>query len=237
MLKSVAVGAAALAIVGSSIVYAQQRSGGPDGVGSGGFGSGLRLVAHYRPSIDDMKAFTDARIAALKAGLQLTPDQEKNWPPFEQALRGLAKLRIDHLQARLAREELARQELAREEAGAPQTPPAPFERLAKRADALAKRSAALKQLADTGAPLYQSLSDAQKERFKILAHQLRPHHHHFAWRGGEGGWRDGRGEGHESGHEGGHEGGWRGRWFGHGERGPDGPQHRLLGREDEGSEL
>ena len=160
MLKSVAVGAAALAIVGSSIVYAQQRSGGPDGVGSGGFGHGLRLVAHYRPSIDDMKAFTDARIAALKAGLQLTPDQDKNWPPFEQALRDLAKLRIDHMQARLAREE----------AGAPQTPPAPFERLAKRADAMAKRSAALKQLADTGAPLYQSLSDAQKERFKILAH-------------------------------------------------------------------
>jgi hypothetical protein len=135
----------------------------------------------------------------------------------------LAKLRIEHLQARLAREQ----------AGTPQTPPAPFERLAKRADALAKRSAALKQLADAGAPLYQGLSDAQKERFKILAHQLHPHHHHFAWhRGGgaEGGWRDGRGEGHE--------GGWRGRWFGHGERGPnDGPLHRLLGREDEGSEL
>jgi hypothetical protein len=227
MLKSVAVGAAALAIIGSSIVYAQQLSGGPDGVGSGGFGHGLHFAAHYRPSIDDVKAFTDARIAALKAGLQLTPDQEKNWPPFEQALRGLAKLRIDHLQARLAREQ----------AGAPQTPPAPFERLAKRADALAKRGAALKQLADTGAPLYQSLSDAQKERFKILAHQLRPHHRHFAWhRGGEGGWRDGRGEGHEGGRDG-HDGGWRGRWFGHGERGPDGPMHRLMGREDEGSEL
>ncbi len=228
MLKSVAVGAAALAIVGSSIVYAQQRSGGPDGVGSGGFGHGLRLVAHYRPSIDDMKAFTDARIAALKAGLQLTPDQDKNWPPFEQALRDLAKLRIDHMQARLAREE----------AGAPQTPPAPFERLAKRADAMAKRSAALKQLADTGAPLYQSLSDAQKERFKILAHSLRPHHHHFAWhRGGEGGWRDGRGEGQDGGHEGGHDGGWRGRWFGHGEQGPDGPMHRMMGRDEQGSEL
>jgi len=39
-----------------------------------------------------IKAFTDARIAALRAGLQLTPDQEKNWPPFEQALRDLVKL-------------------------------------------------------------------------------------------------------------------------------------------------
>ncbi len=222
MLKSVAVGAAALAIVGSSIVYAQQRSSGPDGVGAGGFGHGLRLMAHYRPSIDDMKAFTDARIAALKAGLQLTPEQDKNWPPFEQALRDLATLRIEHMQARLAREQTP----------APQTPPAPpapFERLAKRADAMAKRSAALKHLAETGAPLYQSLSDAQKARFKILAHAVRPHHRHFAWRDSEGGWRDDRGEGHD--------GGWRGRWSGRGEQGPDGPMHHMMGRDDEGSEL
>jgi hypothetical protein len=223
MLKSLAVGAAALAIVGSTIVFAQQRSGGPDGVNAGGSSHGLQLVAYYRPSIDDMKAFTDARIAALKAGLQLTPDQEKNWPPFEQALRDLAKLRIERMQARLAREQ----------APAPQTPPAPFERLAKRADAMASRATALKHLADTGAPLYQSLSDAQKERFKILAHRLRPHHHHFAWRGGEGGWRDGLGEGQD----GGRGDGGRSRWFGHGERGPDGPMHRMMGREDEGAEL
>jgi zinc resistance-associated protein len=42
-----------------------------------------------------MKAFTEARIAALKAGLPLTLDQENNWPQFEQAIRDLAKLRIE----------------------------------------------------------------------------------------------------------------------------------------------
>ena len=51
---------------------------------------------------DDLKAFTDARIAALKAGLQLTPDQEKNWAPFEQALRDLANVHLQHVEAREA---------------------------------------------------------------------------------------------------------------------------------------
>ena len=33
----------------------------------------------------------DARIAALKTGLKLTPDQEKLWPSVETALRDMAK--------------------------------------------------------------------------------------------------------------------------------------------------
>ena len=49
----------------------------------------------------------------------------------------------------------------------------------ERADNMAKTSAVLKQIADTGAPLYMSLNDAQKERFKKLARMLRPHHHHM----------------------------------------------------------
>jgi zinc resistance-associated protein len=85
VLKSVAVMTATLAIAGSSIAYAQQRFGGLGDENDGG----RRFEQNYRPSIDDIKAFTDARIAALKAGLQLTPEQEKNWAPFEQALRDL----------------------------------------------------------------------------------------------------------------------------------------------------
>ena len=93
MLKPV-VAAAVLAIAGSSFVYAQQRSGEPD------FDGGPRSWQHPLPSVGDVRAFADARIAALKAGLQLTPEQEKNWGPFEQALRDLVKLRIDRIQAR-----------------------------------------------------------------------------------------------------------------------------------------
>ena len=93
MLKPV-VAAAVLAIAGSSFVYAQQRSGEPD------FDGGPCSWQHPLPSVGDVRAFADARIAALKAGLQLTPEQEKNWGPFEQALRDLVKLRIDRIQAR-----------------------------------------------------------------------------------------------------------------------------------------
>jgi hypothetical protein len=109
-----------------------------------------------------MAAFTDARIAALKAGLELTPDQAKNWSPFEQAMRELAQLRIQRAQAR-------QQVQQRDNASGP------FDRLGQRADNLAKTGAALKKVADAGAPLYQSLTDAQKGRFRVLARMLRPH--------------------------------------------------------------
>jgi len=152
------VATAVLAIAGSSIVHAQQRSDE----------DALRSEQHYQPSADDIKAFTDARIAALRAGLQLTPDQEKNWPPFEQALRDLVKLHQQRKQER--------------EAGGEQPPQTnPFDRLQRRADALLNFGFGLKQLAEVGTPLYQSLSDAQKQRFTFLAHILRPH-----WMGGGG---------------------------------------------------
>jgi hypothetical protein len=203
MLKTIAAATAALAIAGSSIVYAQQRFDGPGEYDHGD----MRFMHHHRLSIDDIKAFSDARIAALKAGLQLTPDQEKNWPPFEQALRDLVKLRLDRIKARESRE------------AAGQQPPAdPFTRMQNRAERLSQFSTVLKHVADAGAPLYQSLDDAQKNRFKMLAHALRPHwmrarfEHRWHGFGGD-----------DDGHFGRHEG-----WH-HGMMGPD--------RDDGGSGL
>jgi hypothetical protein len=146
---------AALAVMGSSIVYAQ-HFGGPRDDGSGGF------EQRYQPSIEDIQAFTDARIAALKAGLQLSPDQEKNWPPFEQALRDLAKLHLQHMQMR-------------EAGGEQRRPTDPFARLQNRAEAMSQFASTLKRAADTGEPLYQTFSEAQKRRFVFLARMLRPH--------------------------------------------------------------
>lgn len=171
MLKCMAATTAVLAIAGSSIVYAQQRFSGPGDDSD----DGPRFEQSYRPSIDDIKAFTDARIAALKAGLQLTPDQEKNWAPFEQALRDMATLHRQRVQARGAGEE---------------QPTDPFGRLQRRADAMSQFGAALKHIADTGQPLYQSLTDMQKRRFTALAHILRPH-----WMAGGGFWQQHRGRG------------------------------------------
>jgi zinc resistance-associated protein len=158
MWKLLMVTMAALAIAGSSLVYAQQRDGDRAG--------GARFEHHHHKlSPEDRAAFVDARIAALKAGLELTPDQAKNWPMFEQALRDMAQLRAQFRAAREARRLN------------PQ-PTTPFERMTRRADNMAKKSAALKRIADAGTPLYQSLNDAQKERFEKLARMLRPHHYH-----------------------------------------------------------
>ena len=83
-----------------------------------------------------------------------------------------------------------------------QTPANPFERMAHRADGMAKTSAALKKIADAGAPLYQSLTDDQKARFRTLGRMLQPHHRRMAFNEGNDGWRgrgfgrDGQGFGH-----------------------------------------
>ena len=159
MWKKAVVGAAVVLVAGSMMVYAQQQRFGGPGTPGGMMGSPL---AGWRPSADDMSAFADARIAALHAGLRLTADQEKSWPAFEQALRDAAKIRIE-----------------RRTAARDQQPSAnPIERMQRRADAMTTRGAALKRLADTAAPLYQSLDDAQKQRFAMLARFLRPHERH-----------------------------------------------------------
>jgi zinc resistance-associated protein len=227
MLKSVVVATTALAIAGSSIVYAQQGFRGPGADRDGG----PRFAHRHRLSAADMAAFADARIAALKAGLQLTPDQAKNWPAFEQALREMAQLRM---QLRQAREAASQQGDA---PSAPTTPTTPFDRLAKRADNMAKVSAALKHIADTGAPLFTSLDDAQKHRFHMLARMLRPHHHRmFARNDGRGwGWRQGNGDRQDG------NGYWRGpqgRRFGQDDRAPGARLQNLMqSDDDQGSEL
>ncbi len=174
MLKPIIAATALLAVAGSGLVYAQQSPGGSDvpGVYGNAQQAEFHPGFHHRLSASDVAAFTDARIAAMKAGLELTPDEAKNWPAFEQAVRDLAQLRIDRIKAREAADEQQSQQQM-----------SPFDRLSRRADNMAKRSAALKKVAEAGAPLYQSLDDAQKQRFVMLAHMLRPHHPRFErWR-------------------------------------------------------
>jgi LTXXQ motif family protein len=188
MWKAAVVTVGALALAGTTILMAQDRGGegrrwiGPEmmqgdrdgprwGEGRGWHrwgGRGEREGRRLSP--DDMRAFADARIAALRAGLALSPDQEKNWPPFEQALRAAAKDRIDRVQARQAAGEATQAQAAD-----------PVERLKRVADAMSRRGAVLKQIADTAAPLYQSLDDAQKDRFGVLARMGRAHHHGGGW--------------------------------------------------------
>jgi zinc resistance-associated protein len=95
MWKSMVAGTAALAIAGTSLAYAQER-GGRDG-----------MVQGRQLNADDLRAFGEARLAALKAGLMLTPEQEKNWPAFEQAATrfGQGADRADQRDAQRSREQ------------------------------------------------------------------------------------------------------------------------------------
>src|SRR5436190_18371592 len=94
MMKQVLAVTFALSLTGASLALAQQGPGqqGPD-----------RGDMRWRPNAEDAAAFTDAHIAALKAGLKLTPEQEKNWPAVEAAIRDLAKDRADRMKARMER--------------------------------------------------------------------------------------------------------------------------------------
>lgn len=171
---------ATLAIVGSTAVYAQYHPW---------FREHLQ---HMRLSPEDRAALADARIAAVHAGLKLTADQEKLWPPVESAVRDLVKLRIDHVNARMKAMDDA------ETGGQPKPDDNPVARLREHADNMAASAAAMKKIADAADPLYKTLDDGQKRRLAILTH----HGGHF---GAERGWRHRwleRGMGHDHDHDG-----------------------------------
>jgi len=124
---------------------------------------------------EDFAAFTDARIAALKAGLKLTPAQEQHWPALETALREQAKARA----ARIAE--------WREKAKEPREHRSVIEGLQERAKRLSARSTEMEKLAAAAKPLYDSLDEAQKHRFGPLLHMAIGRH----WRQGHEGFHHG----------------------------------------------
>ena len=152
MKKIFLAGVAALAIAGSTVAYAQNRQW---------------FHEHMRLSPEDRAAFADARIAAVHAGLKLTPDQEKLWPPVETAVRDFAKLRIDRANARMNAKPDDSQDAQKQDS---QNLPDPVARLRERADAMATSAAAMKRIADAADPLYKTLDDSQKRRLAILTH-------------------------------------------------------------------
>jgi LTXXQ motif family protein len=136
---------AVLAIAASTAVYAERQT---------------LFHGHMRMSPEDRQAFSDAHIAAVHAGLKLTPDQEKLWPPVEDAVRGFAKLRIDRANAQMGANDQPRDRQSDD----------PVARLRERADGMAASAAAMKKVADAADPLYKTLDDAQKRRLAILTH-------------------------------------------------------------------
>ncbi len=166
MKKAILAGVAALAIAGSTTVYARQHH--------------PWSPQRVELSPQDRTAIADARIAAVHAGLALTPDQEKLWPPVEQAIRDFAKLRIDRANARMqAKKE--KKESKKDDAQKQQAAVDQVARLREQADRMAETAAALKKIADAADPLYKTLDDGQKRRLMVLTRM----NHGF----GMGGWR------------------------------------------------
>jgi hypothetical protein len=153
MKKILLAGIAVLVIAGSTVSYAQHRQW---------------FRGQWRMSLEDRAALVDARIAAVKAGLKLTPDQEKLWAPVEAAVRDFAKLRIDRANARMnAQRDDSRDPQKQDSQGFGD----PVARLRERADAMAASAAAMKRIADVADPLYKTLDEGQRRRLAILTHR------------------------------------------------------------------
>lgn len=100
---------------------------------------------------------TSARLAAAKAVLMLTPEQEPLWAPLEAAIREGMKLRQDW-RARAGKDGVAAN---------------PVERMRRMGEMASARGAAMTKLADAAAPLYKSLTDDQKRRLRFVHRMAR----------------------------------------------------------------
>ena len=104
------------------------------------------------------------RIDLVKAALQLTPAQEKLWPPVESAIRARAedrKARVAKIQETVGRRaDESRAEVLRNRD--------PIAFLQRRSEALAQRSADLDKLAEAWQPLYNTMSQEQRQRMAAL---------------------------------------------------------------------
>ena len=94
-----------------------------------------------------------ARAARIKADLRLTPEQAKNWPAVEGAVKDIGKRNAD-LQIAL-----------RTERAQMKGPFDVIQQMREESRFLGERSADQKALADAAQPLYTSLNDQQKRRF------------------------------------------------------------------------
>jgi hypothetical protein len=94
-----------------------------------------------------------ARTARMKADLRLTPEQDKSWSGFENAMTDIGRARAD------------RQIAQRSDRVQQKGPIDAIEQMRKEAAFMSERATDQKRLADAAEPLYVSLNDQQKRRF------------------------------------------------------------------------
>jgi hypothetical protein len=145
MAKKVTVAATAVLLMAAPLAYAAETS---------------TTVGMQHISSADLDSFTDMRVGIIKAALQLTPDQEKDWPAVEDAIRARAKSRQALLERVAELRDQGGMEALRDSN--------PVELMQRRAGALTERGADLKRLADAWDPLYKSLSEDQRKRMAYV---------------------------------------------------------------------
>jgi hypothetical protein len=122
---------------------------------------GMERMQHWAA---DHQALLDAKLAGLKAGLKLTPDQEKLWEPFDAAVRDAAKMRMEHMRAMM--------ESMRGMMGEDAERSSPVDRIEMMAAHMSEAASALTKIADAAKPFYASLDDSQKRIFGWLGREL-----------------------------------------------------------------
>ena len=151
MLKTVVIGTTALFLAVPSIANAQSSQTSPP-------------ATPGQLNATDRNTLTDMRVDLVKAVLQLTPEQEKYWPAVESAIRAGAedrRARIAKIQETVGvRADQSRLEVIRNRD--------PIAFLQRRSQALAQRSADLDKLAEAWQPLYNTLSQEQRQRMAAL---------------------------------------------------------------------
>ena len=105
---------------------------------------------------EDRATLVEARIAALKAGLKLTPAQEKNWDGLENVLRDVVNARAARRKAFLEQAAVFREK----------------DEIVQGMNLVSKnfvaRGEELKKVSEEETPLFECLDAAQKHRFALL---------------------------------------------------------------------
>jgi hypothetical protein len=112
------------------------------------------LTQEGKPQLtaEQIVANSDANIDRIKAELNLTPEQEKNWTAFNSAMHYLGHNGADRLNLRIAR--------------AKRDPPDDIiEQMRNEAQFLNDRAVDQRNVADAAEPLFASLNDKQKAIF------------------------------------------------------------------------
>jgi hypothetical protein len=108
------------------------------------------------------EAGIETQLKGLKASLRLTADQEKDWGPFEDAVKDASKAWVLALQ--------------KEQAGNL----SPMDLNTAKADRLEQGQADLEKIVEAAKPLYASLNGAQRQKFIALGRMLVPERGQFA---------------------------------------------------------